>query len=210
MSWIHSLESSRTKRVAGMRTFLGARTLLWLAALGTPFVAGCFMHPLGHGHPRAREPGTAIVKEVQGEATTVTLEIPPLDAGKEATLTVRVRDNRTGEPVSGAKVALTIAAPGPRGRVAEQDAAGSTTHVAPAESPKGVYRVTHEFESAGPYEILVEVHARAEAMHEFPIIVSARADVGMPAERGVRASTLPMLVIGGIGMAAMMVIMLAR
>jgi len=201
-----------------------ARLSAALVFLALPFLGGCLAHPLmrgcggGMGHVDhagdanhgEHAASAALVKEVQRDDLTVTLEVPPLRAGEAAFLTVRVHDSQTGEPQSGALVLVVVRALEPPAR---EDAEGASPATAvPRQSEgggRGVYQLTHRFEEAGRYEILAKVQAGDEGLDRPPVVVVVEQHVA-PESPGAGRFKTPMLVLGSIGMALMMGFMLLR
>lgn len=185
------------------------RRLLGCILLAIPLLGGCFMHSFGqgaradmHGRPAVDRQVTTLVKEVQGDDVTATLEIPPLRAGKESELIVRVRDSGDGEPIRGARVSIAVMSL--RGTGDPEPGGGTVTYHAEASSHAGVYVASHRFEQIGSYEIMAEIHAGAESTYQPMLVVSARQDAFSEMGSVSRKMRTPLFVLGAAGMLVMM------
>jgi hypothetical protein len=147
---------------------------------------------------------TTVVKEVQRDDVTVTLEVPPLRVGKEAALRVGVHDRGSSAPVRDARVSIAFR-PLQAG-AASEPRPGSRAVVLLAEegSSLGVYLATHTFEKLGTYEIVAEVHAGSESADHPPLVVTARQEVCVGTGTVSRRGHTPLFVLGALGMLVMM------
>ena len=179
--------------------------------LVAPFLGGCLMHSFGqgtradmHGRPGTDRQTKLLEKEVQRDDFTATLEVPPLRAGKESELTVKVRDSRDGTPIRKARVSIGIISleggasirPGPGGN--------SITLAAQEDSVPGVYVARHRFEEPGPVEIVAEILTSDEWTRRPPLVVAARQDVFSGVDTMSRRMRTPLFVLGAVGMLVMM------
>ena len=196
------------------RTRGGVRTrivALGVTLLVLPFLGACVMHSFGqgaradmHGSPAADRQTTTLVKEVQRDDVTVTLEVPPLRAGKESELLVKVRGSGSNAPIRGARVSIAVV-PLQVGDAHEPSRGGRTVTILPKEgSHPGVYVASHTFEKVGSYEIVAEVHAGFESGYHTPLVVAARQDVFSGMDTMSRRVRAPLFVLGALGMLVMM------
>lgn len=186
-----------------------------IAALGitllvVPFLGACLMHSFGQGVPadmhRSRSADrrtTTLVKEVQRDDVTVTLEVPPLRAGRESELLVKVRGSGSNAPIRGTRVSIAVV-PLQAGAAHEPSPGGSTVTILPREANPGVYVASHTFDNLGSYEIVAEVHAGFESGYHTPLVVAARQEVFSGMDTMSRRARTPLFVLGALGMLVMM------
>jgi hypothetical protein len=145
------------------------KSMLIVGVLGTSaLLNGCVMAKRGmskHGNDRgANAHGRSfakVVKEFVDEDLALSLEVPPLSAGQEATLRVRAYRVVDAAPISGASVTFEIkreeqnleAETTPE-RTAAMVAEGTAEEVA---ANKGEYSLRFIFEGPGSYQITARV-----------------------------------------------------
>lgn len=207
-----SIGSERWGSLNGPRGDILIRIAALVCALvAVPFLDGCFMHSYGpgmmdgtHGSPADAGRVTTLVKEVQRDDVTVTLEVPPLRVGQEASLRVSVYDHGGSAPIRDARVSVKVLPlvagadrePSPRSR-------GVVLQAETAASP-GVYLAAYTFEELGTYEIVVEVRAGVESGTHVPLVVTARQEARAEKEPVSRHGHYPFLVLGMVMMLVMM------
>ncbi len=185
--------------MANRRILNNALILAFLGLMSSMLLmSGCMlMHGgMGHGSNHGNQPaGKTVIKEVQRDSISITLEVPALMTSKDSPLTVTVKDVATGKPVSDARVSFTIA---PRDNQAiEFDV--------PQSKEKGTYEMKHKFTHSGPHEIVAKVVLDAEGWP--PITASVNQDVMQPTEHKSGKFSKPLMILGGIGMGLMMFLM---
>ncbi len=168
-----------------------------------------WMHGMDHG-PSHHMPGRAktIEKEIPEKDARLTLDVPSLSAGEEATLVLTIGRIRNGAPLTGASVVFLIERlRQPAAGHADFDMVTSEEHKAEEIADKGVYEVRYKFEEQGLYRITAQ--ARIEAKEGVPasLKIAIVQDVGGREGHDNEASVMPWMVVGGIGMAVMMLFM---
>jgi len=181
--------------------------LLFTLGISALLSSGCMMpmHGMSMSHDTADQ--KHLIKEFSNNEVTITLEVPPLAQGKEAMLTVKAVHVQGGTPIEGATVHFTIQ---PASQVAGDHVVYSTHPFSefPAEeiAGTGIYQRRYTFESHGTYEIIGKVWLDKTDLTAPPLIVAATQRVIY--HEGAKKGFVPLTIIGGIGMVAMMVVMM--
>lgn len=170
---------------------------------------GMMPHTSAHQDRRDHQGNAPLVEEMRASEVSIVLEVPPLTAGEESILSVKIYDLRSRAPLAGAQVSFLI-------QQAEHPAAGSAGHAAheiPARraeeaAEKGIYQLKHVFAEAGVYQIAAEVWIDGEDQAASPLVIKATREVGHREHTGHSPGISPMAVLGGIGMALMMGVMM--
>ncbi len=185
--------------------------LLVLSGITTVSLSGCmmWMHGMDHG-PSHQMPERAktIEKEIPEKDARLTLDVPSLSAGEEATLVLTVSRIRNGAPLTGASVVFLIERlRQPAAGHADFDIVTSEEHKAEEISDKGIYQLRYKFGEQGLYRITAQ--ARIELKEGVPALlkIALVQDVGRREGHYNEASVTPWMVVGGIGMAVMMLFM---
>lgn len=192
--------------------------LFCTSGVATLSLGGCMamgMHGMHHGGThQGHQSQTAVVEELRAGEVTVALEVPPLAAGGESTLTVRIRRAQSGAPVSGARVVVAV-------QPLEPSTAGSAAHPhhaipvleyrAEEGAGKGTYQLKHPFADRGRYQVTARVWLDGQDQAALPLVLTASAEaVHQEAEGHSPMSLNSMGLAGGIGMMLMMSIMMGR
>jgi hypothetical protein len=172
---------------------------------------GCMMWMPGMGHgPSHQMPERAktIEKEIPEKDAKLTLDVPSLFVGEEATLVLTASSIRNNTPLTGATVTFLVERL--RQHAAEHadyDVVTSDEREAEEIAGKGIYQVRYKFAEQGPYRITA--HARIERREGFPasMELSIVQDVVRREGHDSEESVTPWMVVGGIGMAVMMLLM---
>jgi hypothetical protein len=181
------------------------------------FLNGCMMWMHGdrsreHGG-RGTAQGQTFVKETRHDNIKISAEVPPLWAGEEASLTLRIEDALSGKPISGAAVDIVVR----RAERAEHagtqhgaESAEKTVHGKAAEgAEKGVYVFNQKFAEPGWYEITFTITGLQKQGAAVPVSHTVKKEV-IPAhepegkDHG-KTGGKSMLLIGGAMMVVMMV-----
>ncbi|MBI4396579.1 MAG: hypothetical protein HY548_05755 [Elusimicrobia bacterium] len=163
-----------------------------LLAAGVSGMSGCMMMHMGqmsHGGSKVQ----MIIKERDSGEITIRLEVPPLVVSQEAVLTVRLTDSATFGPLEPRKVEITVSS------------LPEKIEAKPGRK-EGDYEVRHVFTQEGKYEISARAVFDREEVS--PVSVSLTQDVHPAGHGESRKVARPLLVLGGIGMALMMLLML--
>jgi|SRR5579884_178660 len=178
------------------------RSRLWIGVgIIALLLSGCMIGTHGPhwdtaGHMRSS--AETFVKEFDKEGASVALEVPSQRTHGISTLTVKVNETATGKPISGAKVIASIR------RVEALSA--STERDASETSEKGIYKLDYAFETSGLYEFTIKVWV-GEDRSGLPLILSATEEVYSQGGAMMNSSTAPWVILGGIGMALIMILM---
>jgi len=189
------------------------RYLLLLVFFGITAVplSGCMMWMPGMDHgPSHQMPERAktIEKDIPEKDARLILDVPPLSAGEEATLAFTAGRIRNGAPITGAAVTFLIERlRQPAAEHADYDVVTSDERTAEELAGKGIYQVRYKFGEQGLYRITAR--ARIEADVPAPVKIAIVQDVGRREghDHDNEASVTPWMVVGGIGMAVMMLLM---
>ncbi len=168
-------------------------------------LSGCMMgmHGMDHG-PSHQMPGQArtIEKDVPEQDTRLSLDVPPLSAGNEATLVLTAARIQSNAPLTNARVTFTI------GRAPQAGVEPADGHIPEADEReaeeiprKGVYQLRYKFEEQGLYRITARVRTGTAS----PMTITLAQNAG--GEVHAEESMMPWMIIGGIGMAVMMLFM---
>ena len=180
--------------------------LLLLSGIMVLPLNGCmmWMHGMDHEEPSLARHGKSAVKEFSERDITVTLEVTPFVIGEDSAFTLAARQIQQGKPLSGAKVIY---------RIERTESSGDHTGVSESEEreadeigQKGLYHLRYRVREPGIYKItaLLSMEGMTEAP---PLSVSLTRETG-PLEDHDRVSRNTWMIIGGVGMAAMMAIMI--
>jgi hypothetical protein len=150
-----------------------------------------------------------IVEEMRAGEVSISLEIPPLTAGEESILSVKIRDLRSRAPLTGAQVSFLVQQ---AGHLAA-DSAGHAAHEirgrrAEETAEKGTYQLKHVFAEAGMYRIAAEVRLSDRHEDVAPLVITATRKVGHEEHGGHSMGISSLGMLGGIGMALMMGVMM--
>jgi hypothetical protein len=188
-----------------------------LFALGilAPLLSGCMAmgmhgtmhHGSSHQDHRERQSHAPLVEEMRAGQVSVVLEVPPLTAGEEAILSVKLSDSRHGTPLSGARVAFLIQQAGHPGAPAHTAHEAFEYRTAEA-GEKGTYQLKHVFAEAGVYEVTAQVWLSGTDETVSPLTIAATREVGREEHGGHSPGMWPVGMLGGVGMVLMMGVMM--
>lgn len=182
--------------------------LLILGILILP-LSGCMMWTPGMDHGSSHqipEGAKTIEKEIPEKDTKLTLDVPTLSAGENAILVLTANRLRNGTPLTGATVTFLIERlRQPAAEHADYDVVTSDKREAEEIAGKGVYQVRYNFGEQGLY--MITALAQIEAGVPAPVKIAIMQDVGRREDRGTEESVTPWMIVGGIGMAVMMLLM---
>jgi YtkA-like len=192
-------------------------TLLFIMlAIAILPLSGCMMwmhDDMSREHgARGTAQGQTFVKETRHDNIKIGAEVPPLWAGKEASLTLRIEDALSGEPISGAAVDIVVR----RAERAEHagtqhgaESAEKTVHGKAAEgAERGVYVFNQKFAEPGWYEITFSLTGLQEKGVATPVSLTVKKEV-IPThepegkDHG-KTGGKSLLLIGGVMMVVMM------
>jgi hypothetical protein len=172
-------------------------------------LSGCMMWMPGAGHSSSHqmpERAKIIEKEIPEKDARLTLDVPSLSAGEEATLVLTASRIQNGAPLTGATVTFLIERlRQPESEHADYDVAASDEREAEEIAGKGIYQARYKFGEQGLYRITAL--ARIEAGAPPPVEIAIVRDAGRREGHDNDASVTPWMIIGGIGMAALMLLM---
>lgn len=185
--------------------------LLIVGILALP-LSGCMMamHGMDHGPSHQRQGhARTIEKEIPEKDARLTLDVPPISTGDEATLVLSASRIQDGTPITGAKVVFLVE------RLQEPGTEHAEHHVtAGAESQaeeiagKGKYQLRYRFGEHGLYRITGKVWTDGGDASPTPLVIAVTQEVNQGEGHETGKSTTSIVVIGGIGMAIMMLIMI--
>ena len=164
-------------------------------------LSGCMIGMHGPDSDPARHMGPltkTVVREFEKEGVSVALEVPSQRMHGISPLTVKVNETATGKPISGAKVNASIRRVEAPSAPTERDASET--------SEKGMYKFDYVFETSGLYEFTVKVWI-GEDRSGPPLILSATEEIYSQGGAMMNSSTAPWVILGGIGMALIMILM---
>lgn len=179
--------------------------------LGTSILSlsGCMamgMCGMEHGSAHQEQHASnAVFEEAHLGDLTISLEVPPLPAGVESTLSVKVIHTSSGEPVSGAEVTIAISQLTPP---AGHHPATLFEGRAEEGTAKGIYSVKHAFSEQGLHEVVARVWVNGGDESAAPITVTANQEVYHHRDSNGRMDTMPMGIFYGAGMALLMALMM--
>jgi hypothetical protein len=172
-------------------------------------LSGCMMwtHGMDHGPSRqSPERAKTIEKEIPEKDARLTLDVPPLFAGEEATLVLTAGRIQNGAPLTGATVTFLIERlRQPEAGHADYDVVTSDEREAEEIADNGIYQARYKFGEQGLYRITAL--ARIEADVQTPVKIAIVQDAGQREGHDNDASVTLWMIVGGIGMAAMMLLM---
>lgn len=181
-----------------------ARIVLSVAAV--PLLGGCMMmggiaHTGGPAGPAHMETGPVAAPLERAEATsgglTIALSFPPPSSGELIAIEARLRADDAPPKPTDEEVWLRIEAWG--GSVEE-------IRMEPVRSSSGTYRAQHVFPTAGLYLVTAEARVGPGADVR-AVSVTSRAEVSRDARDG-RHGWIAPAVVGGLGMVALMALMM--
>ena len=111
-------------------------------------LGGCMMAVRGVSGSGDEQTARTLIREVESKDLSLTLEVPPLSAGAQARLTVKLARLRDSAPATGAAVTFKIERQQPDGtaeKLAEQEAEEIVG--------KGLYQLHYKFREPGRYKI---------------------------------------------------------
>lgn len=171
---------------------------------------GCLMWMHGMEHDAdmpKQQPAKTAVKEFAEKDVTLSLDVPPLAVGQEAALVAQVSRVQREATIPGAQVTFVIereAQPG------EGRAGRLFTIIAEREAgeiaEKGAHQLRYTFEEPGLYRITARVWTGEKARAE-PLAISIIQDAQRQEGHKAEGSTTPLVIIGGVVMAVMMILM---
>ena len=174
-------------------------------------LSGCMMWMHGMEHDASsqkQQPAKTVVKEFAEKDVSLSLETPPFSMGEEATLVLRVSHIQNGTPISGAKVTFVVEYREQPGKEhAEHPVTAAAEREAEENAGKGIYQLRHKIEEHGLYRITARVWIGEKEGAAAPLTITLTQEVGQHEGHGAKKSITPWVVIGGIGMVAMMAIM---
>lgn len=178
-------------------------------------LSGCMamgMCEMQHGSShQAQHAGETVLAEVRRGEVIVALEVPPLSAGIESTLSVKVSRADHGEPVSGAKVTVAISQlTSPSADPAGHHPPTPLERRAEEGGEKGVYSVQYAFAAHGLHEIVARVWVEGGDESAAPVTVAATREVHRQQGAKGRMDLVPMGVLYGAGMGLLMALMMGR
>lgn len=165
-------------------------------------LSGCMIGMHGPDSDPARHRGSltkTVVREFEKEGASVALEVPSQRMHGISTLTVKVNETATGKPISGARVPASI-------KRVEGLSSSPIEREASEISAEGIYRIDYAFEAASLYEFTIKVWI-GEDRNGPPPILSAREEIRVQNSAVMNSSTAPWVILGGIGMALIMILM---
>ncbi len=182
--------------------------LLCVISLSVLSLNGCMMMGMrgmdgSYYHPNQGS-GKTFVKEFIDSNVRITLEVPPLMVRMVSTFSVRINETRSGNLVSGSKVTFIIR------QIDRQSSKQADHHVViipeqeAQEVDDGVYQGKYLVEEQGVFEIVAKVWLSGEDTHNSPLVINATQEVGYIGNLMGRKSNTVLIVLGGIGMAAIM------
>lgn len=174
-------------------------------------LSGCMMWMHGMEHDASsqkQQPAKTVVKEFAEKDVSLSLEVPPFSMGEEATLVLRVSHIQKGTPISGAKVTFVVEYIEQPGKEHAEHPAKAAAERETEEIPgKGIYQLRYKFGERGLYRITGRVWIGEKGMTTEPLTITLTQEVDQHEGHGTKKSITPWVVIGGIGMVAMMAIM---
>ncbi len=189
---------------------LYAVTFFILGIFSLP-LSGCMMgmHGMDHGSSHQMGHAKTVEKEIPEQDARLSLDVPALSAGDEATLVLIAGRSLDGTPITGAKVVFLIEQlQQPGAEHAEHHATAGVEREAEEVAGKGVYQLRYRFEEHGPYRITGRVWINGTDESAAPMTIAVTQEVGQREGTETGKSTASMVMIGGIGMAIMMLIMI--
>lgn len=184
--------------------------LLIVGILALP-LSGCMMAMPGMGHGPSHqtlEPAKTIEKEIPEKDARLTLDVPPLFTGEEATLVLTVSRTKNNAPLTGATVTFLIERlRQPEAGYADYDVVTSDERAAAEIADKDIYQVRYKFEEQGLHRITALTRIEAKEYVQAPLKIAIVQDVGRREGHDSEASVTPWMLVGGIGMAVMMLLM---
>jgi hypothetical protein len=169
---------------------------------------GCMMAMHGMDHePSHQQPAKSIVKEFADKDLTFTLDVSPFVTGEDATFVLKAYHTQRETPLSGAKVTYRIERiEKPGNEHPEQHIGAAEEREADEIAGKGIYQLRYRVDEGGFYNISARLwmEGRDDAA---PLSVSLTQETGLHGNHDEKRSDTWMI-IGGIGMVAMMAIMM--
>lgn len=173
-------------------------------------LGGCMMAMHGGGHTAARREGNRSVALAKGEVADTAVDVSVSEnENQAAAVAVTVAQGTSRIPVQTARVSIRVrpvaSAQGAPHHSTETNAGSVELDVIAVTDRPGVYEARHTFQSAGPHEIQIALHAPEQGAADL-LVLTATYDA-RAAEHHPRRLT-PLIVVGGIAMAAVMVVRL--
>ncbi len=184
--------------------------LLIVGILTLP-LSGCMMAMHGdHGSSHQMQgQARTVEKEIPEKDARLSLDVPPISAGDESTLILTASRIQDGAPITGAKVSFLVERmQQPGAEHAEHHIATGAERDAEEIAGKGVYQLRYRFEEHGLYRITGRVWISGMDGSVTPMTIAVTQEAGQREGHETGKSTTSMVVIGGIGMAIMMLIMI--
>lgn len=181
-------------------------SILSLGGCMTMGMHGMMQHGSSHQDHPANTPVTA---EIRTDEVSIVLEVPPLYAGEESIISVKIYALHSRIPQSGAQVTVLVQQAGH----AAADPTVHTTHAPPVRraeeaAEKGVYQLKYVFAEPGVYKVVAQIQLNGGDQAVPPLAVTTTQEVGHRGHGGYSMSISPMVVLGGIGMVLMMAAMM--
>lgn len=189
---------------------LSAFLFIMLAIFILP-LNGCMMWM--HGMERdassqKQQPAKTVVKEFAEKDVSLSLDVPLLTLRDEAILVLRAGYVQSGAPISGAKVSFIVEQIERPGKEhAGHHIKAAAEREAKEIEGKGVYQLKHKFEEHGLYRITARVWIGEKEGAAAPLTITITQEADRQEGHSGKKSITPWVVIGGIGMAVMMVLM---
>ncbi len=174
-------------------------------------LSGCMMamHGMDHGSSHQMQGhARTIEKEIPEADARLSLDVPLISAGDEATLILTTSRIQDGTPITGAKVVFLVERmQQPGAEHAEHHITAGAEREAEEIAGKGVYQLRYTFEEHGLYRITGRVWIDRGDASVTPLTIAVTQEASQREGHESGKSTTSMVVIGGIGMAVMMLIM---
>ncbi len=198
------------KVVRSRKDYVKHYTLLIIGILTLP-LSGCMaaMHGTNQGSSHQMQGhARTIEKEIPETDTRLSLDVPPISTGDEATLILTASRIQDGTPITGAKVVFHVERMQPPvSEHAEHHIISGAEREAEEIDGKGMYKSRYRFEEHGLYRITGRVWIDKDESAT-PLTISVTQEAALSEGRHTDDSTVAMTIIGGIGMALMMLIMI--
>ena len=175
-------------------------------------LCGCMMGMHGmedHGPShKMSERAKTFEKEIHEKDVKLTLDVPALYAEEEAVLVLTASRILDGTPLTGATVTFLVERlrQSPDGS-SVYDVVTSDEREAEEVASKGIYQVRYKFGEQGLYRITAHMGTGEKESPSAPMTISLTQNAGGHEGRNTGESMTPWMVIGGIGMAVMMLFM---
>jgi hypothetical protein len=147
--------------------------LLVLSGITAVPLSGCMMAMPGMGHVPSHqtlEPAKTIEKEIPEKDARLTLDVPPLFTGEEATLVLTASRTKNNALLAGTTVTFLIERlRQPEAGYAGYDVVTSDERAAEEIAGKGIYQVRYKFEEQGLHRITALTRIEAKEYVQAPL-----------------------------------------